>query len=322
VRRLSVGWAALVLILGGSSVAEFVRPERSATKGFPAVRYGPERAETPYDDKFSAAKVAVFERINADRVAASAPPLTYDLFAAKVADAFCADSAQSGSLGHWDLRGRSPYLRWAADGGVDYSAENFVARTRIPGVIRDTMESLLRGAHNEFMKERPPQDGHRKTILDPMYTHVGIGAAVKGGEFRMTEEFSRHVMEWVEVPAGPMPRGTVARFRARPLPGWSVGPVEIAYEPPQPSLTLLQLAMRGAYGFPPAVRSFLPSPGPGQKWSNGDTGDFTVEKTGILDLAVPLSSGPGNYYVMVFVGRGSIQGKTLNPATAARIVAN
>lgn len=37
----------------------------------------------------------------------------------------------------------------------------------------------------------PPRDGHRRTILNPDYTHVGIGFAVAGGEFRLTEEFTR-----------------------------------------------------------------------------------------------------------------------------------
>ena len=44
-----------------------------------------------------------------------------------------------------------------------------------------------------MMAEKPPDDGHRQAILDPLWTHVGIGVALEGGEFRMTEEFTRHV---------------------------------------------------------------------------------------------------------------------------------
>jgi hypothetical protein len=44
-------------------------------------------------------------------------------------------------------------------------------------------------AHQRMADEKPPLDGHRKNILDPAHTHVGIGLAVKGGEFALGQLF-------------------------------------------------------------------------------------------------------------------------------------
>ena len=30
-----------------------------------------------------------------------------------------------------------------------------------------------------MMAEKPPDDGHRRAILDPLWTHVGIGVALR-----------------------------------------------------------------------------------------------------------------------------------------------
>src|ERR1044071_2175011 len=52
-----------------------------------------------------------------------------------------------------------------------------------------------------------PNDGHKKTILDPHATHVGIGVAWEGGEFRLVHEFVRRYVSWKRPPPRPPPRG-------------------------------------------------------------------------------------------------------------------
>jgi hypothetical protein len=48
---------------------------------------------------------------------------------------------------------------------------------------------LALGAQKSMMEETPPDDGHRRTILDPEATHVGVGWSMTGGRFQMAEEF-------------------------------------------------------------------------------------------------------------------------------------
>ncbi|MEO7918815.1 MAG: CAP domain-containing protein [Thermoanaerobaculia bacterium] len=286
------------------------------------MRRGVERSAIPYAEREPAAKAVLFRRINAERTSAGLPSLRYDLFASKVGDAFCQQSAEEGWVGHWDSRGRAPYQRWGEAGGVDYHAQNVGAHTRIGAPIDDPPEKLMLESHGAMMAERPPDDGHRRTVLDPIWTHVGIGVALVAGEFRLTEEYSRHVMEWVEVPANPVPPRGAARFSAKLPRGWSAGAVEIAYEAPVQPMSAKEIGRRHSYSYPQAIHNYMPLLPAGQRWSTGDRGDFDVRSNGQLTLDVPIDHGKGNYYVLVFATPGDVSGKKISPVTAALIEAH
>jgi hypothetical protein len=156
----------------------------------------------------------------------------YEPRAALAGDRFCLDAALAGSWGHWDTRGRAPYLRWALAGGADFQAENVAGYSVSSGRTDRPLGALMLDAHEAMMAERPPRDGHRRTILDPSFAHVGIGVAAVAGEFRMTEEFTRVTFEWIEVPTDAVPPSRGARFAGQTLPEWEVGEIEIRFEPP------------------------------------------------------------------------------------------
>lgn len=284
----------------------------------PTVLRGPHRQTIAWKEPLAAEKAALFRLVNEERRAAGVPELGYSLLAARVGDDFCLDAALSRSVGHWDLAGRAPYLRFALAGGVDAHAENFASRTQTPGPITEPLGRLLLESHERFMAERPPDDGHRRTVLDPQWTHVGIGAALVGGEFRMTEEYVRQVLEWVEVPEGPVPAGSYAPFAAKLPPGWSVGGVEVSHEPPPEPISRSEAARRGAYAYPPPVRTLRPELARGMTYSGGGTGDFPV-RGGVLRLRVPLASGRGNYYVHVYANAGPAFGVRLTSVSAALV---
>ena len=287
----------------------------------PPVRRGLDRSAVAYVEREAAAKSVLFQRINAERSSAGLSSLKYDILAAKVGDEFCSDSAAGGWVGHWDQQGRPPYLRWAAQGGVDYHGQNVGAHTRIGAPIEDSPETLLLDSHASMMAERPPDDAHRRTVLDPIWTHVGIGFALVQGEFRMTEEFSRHVVEWVEIPAHPVPARGTAIFSVKLPRGWSAGAIEIAFEPPPERMSAREIGRRHSYGYPPSIHSYLPLLPMGQRWSTGDQGDFKVAGNGQISLTIPIDHGKGNYYVLLFATQGEVSGKKLSPVTAALIEA-
>jgi hypothetical protein len=283
------------------------------------LRLGPERTEIDYDEPHAAEKLGLFERINRDRRAAGVPPLAYERRAALAGDRFCLDSALDGSWGHWDTAGRAPYLRWGLAGGVDYHSENVAAYSVSSGRVDRPLGDLLLQAHDTMMAERPPQDGHRRTILDPLFTHVGIGLATAGGEFRMSEEFTRVALSWVEVPAGPLRRGDWARFGGEVLPEWEIGLVEIRFEPPPRPLDLLELRRRGSYRLPEVVRSMQPRLPEGGFYESGGRGDFP-EKEGRFSVSFRLDE-EGQYYVVSYVRRRGSSLEILSPATAALVTA-
>jgi uncharacterized protein YkwD len=285
-------------------------------------RFGPDRATAPYAGHAHDAKAALLARINADRAAAGVPHVSVDLVAEKAGDAFCLDAARTGVLGHWDLAGRAPYDRFADAGGVDWHGENFSGTTRRGGTIHpDELVGLLVDAHAGMMAEKPPHDGHRRAILDPDWTHVGIGVALEGGEFRMTEEFTRHEVAWVEAPAARVRAGRTVSVNVQLAKAWRLAAVEIAHERFPRPLTVKEIRGRGSYGFPPASQKLLPRLVSGFQYSDGSTGEVAVSD-GLVRARVPLISGPGSYWVVLYAAPGSVEGKTLSPITAVRILAD
>jgi hypothetical protein len=282
-------------------------------------RYGPDRASPPYAERARDAKAALLARINADRAAAGLAPVAYDLVAAKAGDAFCLDAARTGVMGHWDLAGRAPYDRFADAGGVDWNGENFSGTSRTgPPFRADELTGLLLEAHGRMMAERPPDDGHRRAILDPDWTHVGIGAFLEGGEFRMTEEFTRHAAVWVEAPAGDVRAGRTVPVNVQLPKGWSLAAVEVAHERFPRPMTAREIVRRASYALPPASQRLLPRVAPPFRYADGSSGDVGVSN-GLVRAKVALLSGRGSYWVLVYAGPGSVEGKALGPITAIRI---
>ncbi len=279
----------------------------------PLKRIGPDRGAAGYEERFPEAKAALLAVINRERRAAGAPPVAYDLLGAQVGDAFCADAAARNSVGHWDLDGRAPYLRWALAGGIDPNGENFAAETRVGLGYHEPMADQLLAMHARFMAERPPDDGHRRTVLDPTWTHVGIGAAVDGTEFRMTEEFSRRVVEWVEVPAWPVRAGSVVEVTLKLRKGWSITAVDVCPEKPPRPISRAEAKRRGAYSYPPPVETLRPFAPPGGTWSDGSRGTFDASPGGKVSFRVKLRDGPGAYFLQVFGGEGNVFGRPLSP---------
>jgi uncharacterized protein YkwD len=288
----------------------------------PLARFGPDRASTPYAGHAHDAKAALLARINADRAAAGAPAVELDLVAAKAGDAFCLDAARTDVMGHWDLAGRAPYDRFADAGGVDWSAENFSGVSRRGEAFRrDELVGLLLEAHGGMMAEKPPDDGHRKAILDPLWTHVGIGVALEGGEFRMTEEFTRHAATWIEAPAGRVRGGRTVPVNVQLPKGWSLAAIEVAHEKFPRPLTAKEIKKRASYAYPRGTQRLLPRLAPGFRYSDGSTGEVSASD-GLVRAKVALLSGPGSYWVLVYAAPGATEGKTLSPITAVRILAD
>ncbi|MGZ6971496.1 MAG: CAP domain-containing protein, partial [Thermoanaerobaculia bacterium] len=304
-------FAAVVLAAACGSA-----PRSRKEASVPTLRLGADRAASSYAERHPKAKARLLARLNGERRAAGVPPVAYDLLAASVGDAFCLDTARTRSSGHWDTAGRPPYLRWGLAGGVDYHAENVSSLTRIGADVEEAeVPALLLDAHERMMAERPPADGHRRTVLEPEWTHVGFGAAVVGGEFRMTEEFSRHVVEWVEVPAEPLPAGARAPFAVKLPAGWALASIEVGFEAPASPMSRAEIARRTAYTYPGASQTFLArAPAPSQ-YPDGSRGEIDLVR-GVARANIPLLSGAGNYYVFVYAASGSVGRHPLAPLTS------
>ena len=304
----------LVLLAASAAALAGAAPPRPAV-----VRVGPERPGGAYAERFPEAKAVLLSRINEERRASGATPLAYDLLGARVGDDFCLQAATAGSIGHWDTDGRAPYLRWALAGGVDSHAQNFASETRVGYPFKEPPAEVLLTVHARFMAETPPADGHRRTVLDPRWTHVGIGLAIVGGELRMTEEYSQRVAEWVEMPSAPLAAGSAAEVTVQLPKGWSTAAVDVAFEPPPRPLSLREIRSRGAYSYPPSIRTLRPIPPSGMRWADGSAGSFRSRPGAPFTVRFPLDAGPGAYYLLVYAGPGEVVGKKLLPVAAPMV---
>jgi len=201
-------------------------------------------------------KAEVFARINKDRANANLPPVEWDAAASRVADAFAEAQVDEGTLGHFLTNGIPPYARTAFAGVFGMGAENSVSwRTTGPNFKESAVELALAG-QADMMREKPPYDGHRRTILDPNATHVGVGYAVKGNNFRMAQEFqTRRLQELSLERSGDNPETVL--FKGRPLGSYNLRFVTIAHEPSPKPLSKAEASARTSYTYPEPQLAFV-----------------------------------------------------------------
>jgi uncharacterized protein YkwD len=251
--------------------------------------------------------------INHDRAKYGLAPVQLDAQVSVMADAYCRAQIRNGTTGHFTTDGEAPYMRYSFAGGNDGVSENAAAWSANYGFSDSALYEMLRSSEAAMMAEVAPHDGHRRTILDPAATHVGIGLAWEKGEFRMTQEFIRHYVEWLR----PLPRRVTnaqpVLCSGRAVKGYDVEAITVHHEPmPQPMAAVTANAIQ-TYSLPSARREYLPRlkdftrPVPGgveqirEEYSDGRKGDFQVAEDGKFAFAIPLTDGPGIYTVVVWV---------------------
>ena len=120
--------------------------------------------------------------INRDRATEKLPPVELDEGPPTIAgQAHAEDMVHLGYLGHWGSDGSVPEQRHTEAGGVDMVLENALGFTdekvrEVDPNARLTKTQIER-AEEMFFNEVPPNDGHRRNILKPLHTKVGIGIA-------------------------------------------------------------------------------------------------------------------------------------------------
>jgi hypothetical protein len=176
-------------------------------------------------------------------------------------------------------------MRYSFAGGNDGLSQN-VAAWSANYLFTDTMlPDLLHQSLTAMMAEKPPADGHRRAILDPHATHVGIGLAWDGGEFRVSQEFMRRYIEWKPMPRRQARTDERVTIAGSATHGTAVQAVSVHYEPePQPMSAIVANRLE-SYALPKDRIDYVP-----RRYVNG-TFSFTV----------PFTRGPGVYTVVVWV---------------------
>lgn len=208
----------------------------------------PERPSDPV-------KAAVFAKINEDRARFGQPPVAWDEHASHAGDAFCAAQIREKTHGHYLTDGIPPYARISFAGIFALHSQNSVSWITTGRRFSETTISLALAGEEQMMAEKPPNDGHRITILDPEATHVGVGYAIAGGRFQMSEEFLTRRFARITVAADPS-GGVLVSGTA--MKGLRIRFVTIAREASPRPLTREQATARSTYSYPEADLAYVP----------------------------------------------------------------
>jgi uncharacterized protein YkwD len=132
----------------------------------------------------SDAEDLAFELLNADRKHFELPTLILDRELSQVARSHSVDMRDNNFFGHLSINTGSPGDRMAAAGyRASTHAENVAKGSSIHGAEQGLLKSL----------------GHRRNILNPRFTHVGIGVAGKrvngSADWHLTQLFAVPVEE-------------------------------------------------------------------------------------------------------------------------------
>jgi len=249
--------------------------------------------------------------INQDRATKRLKPVRLDDIATAAGQKHAEEMAAHRYLSHWNREGKLPDQRYTEQGGRDRVQENVYLQWRYRGE-EPTVGTLkldpaptftkqeLEEIEAAYFNERPPDDGHRRNILDPDHTHVGIGLAkARSGDraatLANTQEF---VGRYVEV--DPIPQkarvGERITVSGRMVNGAKFRAVSLARGPLPKPMTDKALKRTRSYRTPSAFVTYWPEPyvTPRPVELTPDNG-FRIE--------LPLSDEEkqsGLYYVMVW----------------------
>jgi uncharacterized protein YkwD len=255
-------------------------------------------------DPVSAALLAM---INRDRRDHGLGAVFWDEKAAAVARATTRRQIEEQTTGHFLLDGFPPYARLSAGGNFGMGAENVAAFLSDAGRLHDTAQRLALRAEAEMMKETPPHDLHRRTILDPNATHVGLGWALEGGDLRVDEEFTtRRYSRLRLLREG---RGASIRVEGRALPGNSIRYVAVARQPVPEAITRREANDRDSYRYPEAQLLLLPTSTPGK--AVGIPSVHSIDSGFSGDFSFPFTPDqPGLWtFILYFREKGSAEAK-------------
>jgi uncharacterized protein YkwD len=271
----------------------------------------PSAASTLRDDL----RLALFARINEVRAGHGLAPLNKDPLAFRVAQQHSLRQIFDGTFGHFATDGLAPYHRYSFAGGNDGLLENTASWSSDSPYDDAEIAGLMERSLQAMLDETPPDDGHRRAILDPWATHLGTGIAWKGGEVRITQEFLRRYIEWSALPTREAAPGDRVLVEGRPVSGWSVGAASVHYEPFPKSMRPTKANSIVDWDLPDDRVDFEPKKLDRASdivrlthVNGGQPGDLFVRDDGSFSFAVPFDRGPGIYTLVVWVrqdGNGS-----------------
>ncbi len=239
--------------------------------------------------------------VNEERAQFHLSQLKLDELACQVAGEHARDMANRQFLSHWGSDGRKPYHRYSLAGGVDAVMENVSAADGIQSLTASGIAADLSEMHRKMFNEVSPDDGHRRTILFPHHTHVGLGIGRVDRYLRLDELYLTRYVEVDPVPRHARPKAGLL-LRGRLLnPRHELTGADVYYEPlPEPP-AIDWLRTPRSYGMPRSYQRLLPRLPDGKFYSDGSTGSIELITGGSFRVPVVLAKDPGINIIVVWL---------------------
>lgn len=277
----------------------------SASLGVALLDRSPLHAED-LENTFKEIRANLLEMINEERAVAKVPPLLVDELATRVATQHAVEMAVDEYVSHWGRDGRKPYHRYSFAGGTEATAENVSAADNTGSMKVPDLKQDAAYLHVRLYQEKPPNDGHRRAILAPQHTHVGIGLAVDRLRFRMVELFVARYLQVEPIPRKAKPGDQITFTAKMPKQGYYLNQVEVFYEPLPKAPELSWLRQPRSYALPNESRVLRPKAPPPLMYADRQPGVIDVSLDGRFSTKVRLfKSEPGIYTIVTWIRRES-----------------
>ncbi|MEW6736690.1 MAG: CAP domain-containing protein [Acidobacteriota bacterium] len=252
-------------------------------------------------------KQRIVSVINQQRRAHGLRHVQIDEFASKIADQHCQEMLQAGYISHWNQAGYKPYIRYSFAGGTEAVMENVASQWSSIRFDIARIQQAVEQLHMGMYNEQPPNDGHRRNILQPQHTHVGIGVSVSTSGIRFAEEFIARYIEIKPVPRHAKPGEKIEVKGSMLFDKTDLAYIEVFYEPLPKKFSVDELLkLVTPYSFPDdhyVMRPILPD---GYQYTDGlvgtirynaEEGDFScpinfpTNRTGIYTIVAWVKYG-------------------------------
>lgn len=276
----------------------------------------PAFATSPSDleKAFAEIRANLLEMVNEERSVERVPPVAMDELATEVANKHAIDMVTGEFASHWGSDGRKAYHRYSFAGGTHATQENVSSADNTWSMKLQDLKQDTAYLHVRLYNEKPPNDGHRQTILAPQHTHVGFGLAVEQLRLRMVELFvAKHVnVENLKREAKP---GSTITFSGKVLNSDHMfNNIAVFYEPLPSAPELTWLRQPRSYSLPSESRTLRPRLLPPYTYPDRTTGIVQVFPSGSFSTPIKLfKSEPGIYTIVTWLR--SFKSQKAFPAT-------
>jgi len=255
------------------------------------------------EQQFPLVREKLLNLLNDERSAAGLSRLQLDDLACKVATDHANDMIRGQFLSHWGSDGRTAYHRYSFAGGTDALLENVGLAQDIQSLAPNSVISDFLDIHQSMFGEVPPDDGHRRTILNPYHSHVGFGLAFRGHSLRLDELYLGRYLHIDPFPIRAKPKATVVLTGKLLNSTHFLHEVDVFYEPLPAPPDLSWLRTPRSLSLPDQYVILRPKAPAGTTYVDGKLGDYDWSGGKFRVPVKLLKDEPGIYTVLFWIRR-------------------